>query len=175
MMKIQLHNDGCLRLEPHVWLRAKGTRGNLRKLLKLSAESDRWYVDFPYLRADGTRRDRLYYPMYEGTVVNGKLRSLASGTPTGNLTTEEMVTYANANDGMGSSSIWSIGDWSHHLWITLLSMLIGKTTCVEHALGEGNTNGSRMCTNGACIDKGAFWGKPRSSTDDENNQPVKLF
>ena len=43
MMKIQLHNDGCLRLEPHVWLRAKGTRGNLRKLLKLSAESDRWY------------------------------------------------------------------------------------------------------------------------------------
>lgn len=43
MMKIQLHNDGCLRLEPHVWLRAKGTLGNLRKLLKLSAESDRWY------------------------------------------------------------------------------------------------------------------------------------
>ncbi len=42
-MKIQLHNDGCLRLEPHVWLRAKGTLGNLRKLLKLSAESDRWY------------------------------------------------------------------------------------------------------------------------------------
>lgn len=136
---------------------------------------DEGYVDFPYLRADGTRRDRLYYPMYEGTVVNGKLRSLASGTPTGNLTTEEMVTYANANDGMGSSSIWSIGDWSHHLWITLLSMLIGKTTCVEHALGEGNTNGSGMCTNGACIDKGAFWGKPRSSTDAENNQPVKLF
>lgn len=43
MMKIQLHNDGCLRLEPHVWLRAKGTLGNLRKILKLSAESDRWY------------------------------------------------------------------------------------------------------------------------------------
>lgn len=42
-MKIQLHNDGCLRLEPHVWLRAKGTLGNLRKILKLSAESDRWY------------------------------------------------------------------------------------------------------------------------------------
>ena len=43
MMKIQLHNDGCLRLEPHVWLRAKGTLGNLRKILKLSAESDRLY------------------------------------------------------------------------------------------------------------------------------------
>lgn len=42
-MKIQLHNDGYLRLEPHVWLWAKGTLGNLRKILKLSAESDRWY------------------------------------------------------------------------------------------------------------------------------------
>lgn len=34
---------GCIRVEPHVWLRAKGTLGNLRKILKLSAESDRWY------------------------------------------------------------------------------------------------------------------------------------
>jgi len=42
-MKIQLHDDGYLQLEPHVWLRAKGTLGNLRKILKLSAESDRWY------------------------------------------------------------------------------------------------------------------------------------
>lgn len=42
-MKIQLHDDGYLQLEPHVWLRAKGTLGNLRKILKLSAESDRIY------------------------------------------------------------------------------------------------------------------------------------
>ena len=34
---------GFIRVEPHVWLRAKGTAGNLRKILKLSAESDRWY------------------------------------------------------------------------------------------------------------------------------------
>lgn len=32
---------GFIRVEPHVWLRAKGTLGNLRKMLKLSAESDR--------------------------------------------------------------------------------------------------------------------------------------
>ena len=158
----------------HIWIKMYEDT-DYQYIEVANEQLDEGYVDFPYLRADGTRRDRLYYPMYEGTVVNGKLRSLASGTPTGNLDTAAMVSYANANDGMGSSSIWSIGDWSHHLWITLLSMLIGKTTCVEHALGEGNTNGSGMCTNGACIDKGAFWGKPRSSTDAENNQPVKLF
>ena len=34
---------GFIRVEPHVWLRAKGTAGNLRKILKLSVESDRLY------------------------------------------------------------------------------------------------------------------------------------
>lgn len=41
MMEIQLHNDGCLRLEPHVWLREKGGLRDFRRLLALSAGSDR--------------------------------------------------------------------------------------------------------------------------------------
>lgn len=32
---------GSIRVEPHIWLIAKGTLGNFRKMLKLSAESDR--------------------------------------------------------------------------------------------------------------------------------------
>lgn len=34
---------GSIRLDPEVWLEAKGTLGNLRKMLKLSAESDRYF------------------------------------------------------------------------------------------------------------------------------------
>lgn len=34
---------GRIGVEPHVWLRAKGTVGNLRKMLKLSAESDQFF------------------------------------------------------------------------------------------------------------------------------------
>lgn len=35
-----------IRLDPEIWLREKGTLGNLRKLLKLSAESDRHFDTF---------------------------------------------------------------------------------------------------------------------------------
>ncbi len=35
--------SGRICLEPHIWLRAKGTIGNLWKMLKLSEESDRLY------------------------------------------------------------------------------------------------------------------------------------
>ena len=34
---------GSIRIDPRIWLEAKGTLGNLRKLLKLSAESDRYF------------------------------------------------------------------------------------------------------------------------------------
>ena len=35
-----------IRLDPEIWLREKGTRGNLRKILKLSVESDRCFDTF---------------------------------------------------------------------------------------------------------------------------------
>ena len=137
------------------------------------------FVDWPYILDNNTRADKLFYPMFEGTIVDGKLRSIGTGKAQSNTDASEELAAARANDGLGESSVWSIGDWSHHLWLTCLSMLVGKTTCPEMALGEGNTNGGSdatgFCTNGALIDKGAFWGKPRSATDSENNQPVKLF
>ena len=137
------------------------------------------FVDWPYIRANGTKSDKLFYPMFEGTLVNGKLRSIGTGKAQSNTSAEEELAAARANDGLGESSVWSIGDWSHYLWLMCLSMLVGKTTCPEMALGEGNNTGGSsvtdFCTNGALINKGAFWGKPRSSTDSENNQPVKLF
>lgn len=41
MMEIYFGYNGKIRVEPHIWLQSKGTLGNLRKMLRLSAESDR--------------------------------------------------------------------------------------------------------------------------------------
>lgn len=137
------------------------------------------FVDFPYIRADGSHADKLYYPMFEGTLVDGKLRSIGTDKAHGGTTAAEELTAAQANDGLGSGSVWSIGDWSHHLWLTLLSMLVGKTTAPELAFGAGNCSGwygeGAFVTNGALKDKGAFWGKPYSSSPSQNTNPVKLF
>lgn len=140
---------------------------------------DESFVDWPYIRADGSHADKLYYPMFEGTVVDGKLRSIGSGKAQSGTTITQELGYAQANDGRGGNSVWEIGDWSHHVWFTCLCMLVSKSTCPEDALGAGNSNGGRdatgFVTNGACIDKGAFWGKPHSSTDSDNVYPVKTF
>ena len=144
-----------------------------------NCQLDQDFADWAYIRADGSHANKLYYPMFEGTLVSGKLRSIASGKAQSGTTASEELQYAQANDGLGSASVWSMGDWSHHLLFACLCMLVGKTTCPEMALGEGNTNGGTdangFATNGALLDKGAFWGKPRSDTASENNQPVKTF
>ena len=135
------------------------------------------FHDYPYIREDGTVNDKLFYPMYEGTIdTNGKLRSLSGSKPQSNLeggaTAEQAAAHLNGTN-------WQIGDWAHHLLFTLLCMMVGKSTCPELALGEGNTNGGSdatgFCTNGECNTRGQFWGKPRSATNAENNQPCKAF
>lgn len=135
------------------------------------------FHDYPYIREDGTVNNKLFYPMYEGTIDgSGKLRSLSGSKPQSNLEggapIEQAVAQLNGTN-------WQIGDWAHHLWFALLCMMVGKSTCPELSLGEGNTNGGSdatgFCTNGECNTRGQFWGKPRSATDAENNQPCKAF
>lgn len=158
----------------HIWIKmAEDETYQYIEVANQKLDDD--FVDFPYHRTDGTVKDKLYYPMFEGSIIDGKLRSLATGAvPQSNTTATEEQTAAQAN-----GTNWSIGDWSHYLWLTCLSMLVGKTTCVENALGEGNTDGgsdaSGFVNNGSLLDKGAFWGKPRSATNSENNLAVKLF
>ena len=125
---------------------------------------DSQFVDFPYIRADGSHAEKLYYPMFEGTVVNGKLRSIAGEKPQSGTTASEELAYAQAN-----GSCWSIGDWSHHLWMTCLMMLMGKTTDINSAFGYGNAAGGSTTasfkTNGVCMTSGQFYGTYLSNTD----------
>ena len=160
----------------HIWM--KWYEDDTYQYVEIAnSKLDEDFVDFPYHRADGTVNDKLFYPMYEGTIDgNGKLRSLSGSKPQsyleGYATAEQAAAQRNGTN-------WQIGDWAHHLWFTLLCMMVSKSTCPELALGEGNTNGGSnatgFCTNGECNTVGQFYGKPRSTTNAENNQPCKAF
>lgn len=135
---------------------------------------DNDFVDWPYIRPDGSRADKLYFPMFSGTIVNGKLRSIGTGKAQGDdLTTAEELAAARANDGLGSSSVWTIGDWSHRLWFNLLSTLIGKDTSPKSRLGLGNCYNNDFINNGLYLDKGAFYGITSASL--AGISPVKTF
>ena len=133
-----------------------------------SEKLDDDFVDWPYIRANGTHASKIYYPMFEGTIIDSKLRSIAGVKASSNTTASEEQTAALAN-----GTNWSIGDWSHHLWLTVLMTLMGKSTNVQATFGNGNMSGGYSAalfkTNGACMTEGQFYGTTGSS------DPMKAF
>ena len=116
------------------------------------------FKDYPYVRADGSKADKLYYPMYPGYVdSNNRLRSISGVKASSNSTTAQEVTYAS-NCGEN----WSIGDWSHYLWLHSLMLLISKNFDSQTAFGNGNrsggSNAASFKTNGLLNASGQFFG-----------------
>lgn len=109
---------------------------------------------------------------YPGSVVNGKLRSLSGGgTATRNLTAQQEINYAKANN-LSNDIIWYTEIFSDRILIDLLLLLIGKSTNTQAIFGNGNYNSGQYGTQGVGNHdtKGLFYG--------ENNysyHSVKVF
>ena len=117
-----------------------------------------------FTTADGTVRDRMYYAMFEGSNVDSKLRSLATGAMMANQTAETEITYAESN-GAG----WHINYKSQRDFITYLLALISKSTNSQAVFGQGNSNSAAYIAPGALKATGRFWG------DDATDAAVKVF
>ena len=111
--------------------------------------------------------DVVYLPMFEGTVINGKMRSLADKAPTGGTSGTQEIDYCKAN-GAG----WQLDDWSNTAMVEDLLMMLGKTTDVQKKYGRGHdTNTSSLLTTGTLKSKGEFWGANLS----DGLKAVKFF
>lgn len=120
---------------------------------------------------DGTINPYIYLPMFKGTIVDGKMRSIAGVTPQGNTTGSEEKTAAEA-----CGSGWQIWDFSKHELISDLLTLISRSTNSQAAYGQGDTNTydeSDTTTYGRLTTgtsgAGQFWG-----TSDETHH-AKVF
>jgi hypothetical protein len=76
--------------------------------------------------------------MFKGSVVNGKLRSIAGQFPTGNITGANEVSYAEA-----CGSGWQLWDWSKHELIADLLTLISRSTDSKGKFGNGDIDSNR--------------------------------
>lgn len=112
----------------------------------------------------GTVVDHFYTPIYNGSVVSSKLRSI-SGMAYSSLcqgqTASTEVTYARANNP-GSDILWNTEVYSDIMLINLLLVLIGKSTNVQTTFGGGRygqaSAASNMLATGTMDSKGLFWG-----------------
>lgn len=120
---------------------------------------------------DGYINDYIYYPLFKGVIVDGKLRSIAGVTP-GDTTSASQEKAAAEACGTG----WQLWDWAKHELISDLLALISRSTDSQASFGQGasstydateipNRGKLVVGTSGA----GQFYG-----TDDETHH-VKVF
>jgi hypothetical protein len=96
------------------------------------------YKAYAHTNANGIIKPKIYLPMFKGSVVSNKLRSIAGQFPTGNTTGPQEVSYAEA-----CGSGWQIWDWAKHELIADLLTLISRSTDSKTAFGNGDINSYR--------------------------------
>ena len=113
-------------------------------------------------KADGSYSPNFYLPMFEGTNIDNKLRSIATnGKPTASTNAETEATLAMAN-GAG----WNTTLWADEMLMMLLYPLLFKSTDSQSTLGAGATGSTSglTCNNNAAVTRGLMYGtKDRSA------------
>ena len=113
-------------------------------------------------------------PIYNGSNVSSKLRSISGLATMANQTATTEITYAKANN-TGSDIIWYTELFNDRMLINLLLLLIGKSTDTKTVFGAGNDKSYVDASNtgikntGTMNTKGLFWG------NQDNVSGVKVF
>lgn len=136
---------------------------------------DEAYKDYPYIDENGVHATKLYYPMFKGSLVDGRLRSIMGTYPQNKTTSSQELAYAAAN-----GANWSMGDWAHREWLNVLLLLLGKCDDTQTTYGEGCTSGGSddssinygFPINGSLSTKGQFFGYATSAS---KRNAVKVF
>lgn len=117
---------------------------------------DEGYKAFAHTLSDGTI-GKLYMPMFKGSLIESKLRSISGQRPQNTTTAEAERTAAKAN-----GAAWDIREWASWQLIGDLLVLISKSCNSQAAFGQGNTtSGSAaqyILDTGTLNDKGQFFG-----------------
>ena len=131
-------------------------------------QADSSYHAWSFYNSDGELADHFYTPIYNGTLVDGKMRSLSGCETTTNTTALQEISYAEANNPSGKK-IWYTEVYADVTLINLLLMMLGKSTDTQTTFGYGNTNGSKQNT-GQLDAYGMFYG-----TKSADLKGVKVF
>ena len=116
------------------------------------------FLCLAHLKNDGTTElDHIYHSLYEGVVIDGKLRSIAGKRPSGNMTMEEQIGYAEAN-----GENWNISDLSTEKLLENILILLGKSTDTQEVFGGGNSDfgnsEENLAISGTYLSSGPFDG-----------------
>lgn len=117
------------------------------------------YHCYPFIDSNGNEIDHTYMSIYDGNIIDTKLRSI-SGNTISYGSFEDFTTYG-ANNNTESSDIWSIGTFADYQMIMTLLMLVTRSGSISSKLGipVQGTNNSNVTKfkEGQLNDKGLFY------------------
>lgn len=147
---------------PTVWIKITEESGYI--YISVTNKQTTGYDAFAHHDHSGNIMPYAFLPVYNGSLVSSKLRSLSGQTPMVSQTATNERTYAQAN-----GDIYDIETFSDRNLLTVLCYLIGKSLDTQTVFGMGRCNASNMISTGTMNDKGLFWG----ATDGTSG--VKVF
>ena len=143
-------------------------------------QADEDFAAWSFINSQGQYVDHFYTPIYNGAIIDSKLRSLSgiAGSnicKTQNATTER--TAARANNS--SLAIWDTEVFCDNILIELLLVLMSKSLDSQTAFGKGLTDSGNETVNngfttGVHNDKGLFYGTNSGAAATYTNA-VKVF
>ena len=142
---------------------------------------DDGYNDMAFHNANGDSVSHFYTPIYNGSVVSSKMRSLSGQALSKTITTTAQRTYAKANNPSGSAVMWDIELFVDRLLINFLLILMAKSLNTQKAYGEGATVSGTEAINdtfrtGVHNTKGLFYGTNSGSVSANTfGNCVKVF
>ena len=159
---------------PKVYWKIVNNGDNTANIYFSDKQVDSDFHCWSHIDNNGNEIDYCYMPIYNGSNVSSKLRSISGKAPIANQTATTEITYAKANN-TGSDIIWYTELFNDRMLINLLLLLIGKSTDTQTVFGAGNNNSYVSTSNtgikntGTMNTKGLFWG------NQDNVSGVKVF
>ena len=125
---------------------------------------DSSYKAWSFINNQGQMVDHFYTPIYNGSVISSKLRSISGRTYSQlcqNNTASAEVTYAKANNP-GADVMWNTEVYADIQIINFLLILIGKSCDMQGTFGGGRygqtSSAEYMLGTGTMNTRGLFWG-----------------
>lgn len=148
---------------PLIWVK-RYTKNNYDFVVFCETQYDDTYKAYAHTDADGNILPVTYFPMYEGAVINNRLRSLSGQTPTASMTDEQETTAAKQN-----GERWDKQSFSEINLMYEMCTMISKSTNSQGKFGAGCSTADKFLQTGTLNGKGQFFGSTGTTA------AVKMF
>lgn len=146
-----------------IWLKIQPSSDrHSAKVWIANNQVDSKFHDYSFHNCKGESAEHFYTPIYNGSVISSKMRSLSGQTVSKALTGTAEITAAKANNP-STDELWNIECFADRVLINMLLILMGKSLDTQTVFGQGaNSGGSEAVndtfTTGVHDTKGLFYG-----------------